>query len=441
MVPLDYGQKNGPTIPIQLVKIHDTRQSKPLGSLLVNPGGPGGSGVLLALSLAASIDDSVLARYDIIGFDPRGVSLSSPVKCLTATQTDAQLAADYDVRTAAGLAAAKALVTTFRTACQDKYGSTITAYNTLNTARDMDLIRQAVGDSAMNYLGFSYGTELGGVYAHLFPKLVQTMVLDGAVDPATENNPISSDEVQIKGFEEAFGQYAAGCSKRSTCKGISDPEATVEQLEKSLDASPITYTDTSSTRKANGGIVLDAVISALYSQSQWPTLDTALTEALAGNAKGLFGLTDSYAERDSSGNYSNLLDMLQVVSCNDTASAPTDAQVQATAKRWATEYPLFGLSNAQSLLSCQGWPTPRTPPPSPTATTAAAPILVLGNINDPATPYVGSENLVKTLGGRARLLTWDGQGHTSYGESDCIDSKVNSYLTTGTLPAAGTTCQ
>jgi pimeloyl-ACP methyl ester carboxylesterase len=437
-VPLDYSHPRGAQVSLQIIRVHYRDQPQRVGSLLVNPGGPGASGVFLAISLSASLSEEVLQRFDIIGFDPRGVGLSAPIKCQTDAEETSALALDADVRTAAGLQAAKKQAATFAHSCVTKYGNSLAHYNTVETARDMDRIRAGVGDEKLNYLGFSYGTELGAVYAHLFPKRIRVAVLDGAVDPATTGNAVTSNEQQLAGFEAAFDQFAADCRERTSCKPLGDPRQAVAALEEKASAEPIPTSAPGDTRRATGGNVLYAVVSALYSQELWPELGTALIEADHGDARGVFDLNDRYSERSDDGHYSNLLDVFQVVSCNDQQSDPSDAVVKAAATRWAKQYPLFGLWSASSLLQCQAWPKTRHPVPPETAS-GSAPILVIGNLHDPATPYAGAVHLAATLS-TGVLLTWDGEGHTSYGQSTCIDAKVDSYLIHGAIPAPHTTC-
>ena len=437
-VPLDYAQPNGPTISVEVIRVHYRDQPSRIGSLLVNPGGPGASGVFLAIGLAASLSDDVLQHFDIVGFDPRGVGLSSPIKCESDPAETQALALDADVRTAAGLEQAKRQAETFAASCTKKYGAALAHYNTVETARDMDQIRASVGDEQMNYLGFSYGTELGAVYAHLFPTRIRVAVLDGAVDPLTTGDAIASNEQQIAGFESAFDQFAADCAKRPQCKPLGNARKAVAALEKKANATPIPSSDGGETRKATGGNVLYAVLSALYSEQLWPDLGTALIEAQHGDAKGVLELDDRYSERDPDGHYSNLLDLFQVVSCNDQRVDPSDAAIKAAATRWATQYPLFGVWSAATMFQCGVWPKERHPIPPETAA-GSKPILVVGNLHDPATPYAGAVHLAAKLG-TGVLLTWDGQGHTSYGQSDCIDQKVNAYLINATVPPAHTTC-
>ena len=435
-VPLDYADPGGQQLSIELVKVHDTDNSAPLGSLLVNPGGPGGSGFELALGLTGQLSPSLLARFDLIGFDPRGVGLSSPLRCLSDAQKDRVNAASPDVLTAAGFAAAKELATQTAEACSTKYGPALAQYNTVNTARDMDQIRKAVGDDAMNYLGFSYGTELGSIYAHLFPGRIRVAVLDGAVDPLTTG--IASWAAQLNGFESAFDQFAADCLKRSPCKSLGNPRQAVYDITRTAAAHPLGTSDAGETRQVTRSLVLTGVLEALYTQSEWPTLGSALLAARTGDGSGLLKLADSYNQRYS-GRYSNIMEANTAISCNDEAPGPTDAQIRATAKDWATRYPMFGTWSAISLFGCQQWQPQRTPVPLPTAATPVT-VLVIGNLHDPATPYQGAIDLAKTMG-NAELLSWDGEGHTSYLQgSSCIDNYVNAYLLRQKLPPPDTTC-
>jgi pimeloyl-ACP methyl ester carboxylesterase len=437
-VPLDYGHPNGQTVALTVMRVHDTEQTAKTGSLLVDPGGPGGSGIFLAFGLARTMSDDVLRHFDLVGFDPRGVGLSSPLRCTSDAEEDQLLALDADVRTPAGLAAAKHAWADVAAECSSRYGATLEHFNTVETAQDMEQIRQAVGDAALNYLGFSYGTELGAAYAHRYPTRIRAMVLDGAVDPQTTGDVIRSTAEQVQGFESAFDQFAADCAHRSSCASLGSPRAAVAALERQANRAPMPSNAAGDARKATGSTVLYAVLSALYSQSEWPALGSALRDAQEGDAKGLFSLVDDYSERAPNGQFHNLLDVFDVVSCNDERTDPTDAQVQATAARWAQSYPLFGVWSAIALLQCQAWQPDRHPVPTPSAA-GSRPILVVGNLHDPATPYQGAVHLAAALT-TGVVLTWDGQGHTSYGNSPCIDGKVNEYLINGKVPAGNTTC-
>ncbi len=436
-VPLNYADPSGQTISLELVKIHYGDSPAPKGDLLVNPGGPGASGNEFALSYTASVPLTLLQNFDLIGFDPRGVGASSPVSCLSDSQKDTINAASPDFRTTAGFDQAKATAAMIATSCSSKYGSSLPYYDTVNTARDMDQIRQAVGDAQMNYLGFSYGTELGSIYAHLFPKVVRVMVLDGAVNPLTSDITAFAD--QLQGFESSFDQFASYCKTHSPCSSLGDPRSAVYALQAKAKASPIPTSTAGDSRKATFSLVTTGVLQALYSESSWPTLASALIQAKKGDSAGLLALADTYNERYEGGQYSNIADANTAISCNDSKVGPTDAEIRTTGEQWVTRFPIFGLWSVPSLFTCQQWQKTRTVPPLPTATTTTK-VLVVGNIHDPATPYQGAIDLTKTMGS-AELLSWDGEGHTSFGEgSSCVDGYVEKYLIDSTLPPESKTC-
>jgi pimeloyl-ACP methyl ester carboxylesterase len=289
----------------------------------------------------------------------------------------------------------------------------------------------------MNYLGFSYGTKLGAVYAHLFPSRIRVAVLDGAVDPLTDD--ITSFADQVQGFEDAFDQFAKWCDRHQPCSNLGAPRTAVSQVAAQAASNPIPSSAPGETRKATPALVYTGVLSALYSQDEWSQLGQALLDARAGDAKLILQLADQYNERYH-GQYTNIADANTTINCNDSKPGPSDAKIRATAQSWAERFPMFGRWSAAGLFSCQEWQPDRTVPPLPTARTTPQKILVVGNLNDPATPYQGAKDLDRTLG-NAELLTWDGEGHTSYLEgSSCVDQYVDAYLINGTLPPANKTC-
>ncbi|MBE7186793.1 alpha/beta hydrolase [Jatrophihabitans endophyticus] len=435
-VPLDYARPDGAKTDLLLVRVHDTKDTHPTGQLLMNPGGPGASGIELAVGLSPKMPQSVLDHFDLIGFDPRGVGQSSPITCTSNKRKDALNAASPDVLTRAGFTRAKALARSTAQACSRKYGSSLQYYDTVNTARDMDQVREAAGDSRMNYLGFSYGTELGSVYAHLFPHRIRAMVLDGAVDPLTKS--IASARQQLGGFEGAFDQFAKYCVKTKPCRSIGNPRKAVYAIQAAARHKPLTVAG--SKRTLTFSLATTGVTEALYSRSEWKTLGAALVAAKQGRGAGLLALADEYNERYANGRYSNISDANLTIGCNDSKPGPSDATIRATAKSWAAKYPMFGLDFAPGLFSCQQWQPHRTPTPLPTARTTPHTVLVLGNLHDPATPYQGALDLAKTMG-HAEVLSWNGEGHTSYLEgSSCVNGYVNSYLDTLKLPPQHRTC-
>ena len=436
-VPLDYDEPDGDTIDVFVVRVRSNEQSQRIGSLLVNPGGPGGSGVNLAAGLVGALSDTVLDHFDLVGFDPRGVGLSEPVQCISDAQKDQLAAANPDVRTAAGRAQARSASAAVVKSCVAKYGPALGHFNTEETARDMELIRQAVGDPKLNYLGYSYGTRLGAAYAHQFPTRIRTAVLDGAVDPVADE--LTVDERQTKAFEDAFDQFAADCLKRPACAALGNPRSAVLSLMTAADREPIRGSGNTASRRATGGIVLIGVASALYDQSQWEELGQALIAARDGDAGKIITLSDEYLERDpETGHYSNIMDANLAVNCNDSTLQITDELVATMAAKWIPKYPIFGRNAAASLYTCHSWPRSENPLP-PASAPGAPPILVIGTVHDPATPFAATGVLAKALGSGV-VLTWNGEGHTAYPKTKCITSKVDSYLVTARPPAAGDSC-
>ncbi|PRZ43696.1 alpha/beta hydrolase family protein [Antricoccus suffuscus] len=439
-VPVDYAHPDAKTLSLFLVKAHLAGQSNRIGSLVVNPGGPGGSGADLAIGLSLSLPMGILQRFDVVGFDPRGVGNSAPLVCLDRAQKDAEAASPPRPNTPAEITNFTNHAHQFASDCLSKYPN-LEHLNTVETARDLDLIRNALGDDKLSYLGYSYGTELGAVYATLFPNRVRAFVLDGAVDPTL--NDVESDHQQAGGFENAYNRFLQHCiAQGSACPLDSDPAAEVTALLQQTAAAPIASPDPKETRKATDGIVTTAIISAMYDETSWDELSKAIASAKAGDPTGVFTLADSYNGRytDSSGtvHFSNLLDANAAIDCNDSTQVVSLDQVESYSNAWAEQYPMFGGSFAWSLYTCTPWPTRRHPLPTITAPTAA-PSLVIGTTNDPATPYAGAINLTKALG-TARLLTWDGDGHTAYPKTSCVSNAVDDYLISLSLPPNGLVC-
>jgi len=437
-VPLNWADVTSKKISITVLRIRSASQHNRIGSLVINPGGPGGSGIEYALSAASEeLPAAVLDRFDIIGFDPRGIGLSNPIQCITDKQKDAELTLPADPQTDAQWQASVADATKVAQECYTEYGPDLTYYSTAETARDMEALRAKLGDPKLTYLGYSYGTLLGAEYASAYPDKVRALVLDGAVDPTI--SPTDQDKTQAAGFQLAFNHFAANCTaKGASCKLGSDPQQYVMNLLSKAAAHPIPSGDAADKRTADDGAVLLGVISALYDQSQWPDLTSALVAANKGDATGILALDDSYNERDSDGTYTNIEDANATIGCSDTTARPTVAQARALQPQWRATNPLFGGSAASSLGFCSLW---KAPPDQPivVADKGAAPILVIGTTGDPATPISGAEHLA-TLLGSGRLLIWQGDGHTAYPKTTCVTDHVDSYLINLTLPAVGATC-
>jgi pimeloyl-ACP methyl ester carboxylesterase len=435
-VPLDYTDPDGAGIQLFLLRVHFGGQQRRIGSLLVNPGGPGGSGLDAAVGLGLQLPLELLRRFDLVGFDPRGVGLSNPVECVSDGLKDRGIALDPDARTAAQYAAQVAVARQSAQGCTQKYGDALEHYNTEETARDMDLVRQAVGDPKTSYLGYSYGTRLGSVYAQLFPDRVRALVLDGAVDPV--QGEVASAETQARGFENAYSQFAADCQRRPGCKVGPDARAYLTALLAAARRAPIHSSKTGERRAATAGHVLLATVSALYDQNDWTDLESALAAAKAGDSAEVLALVDRYAQRDPGGKYTNIVDASLTINCTDSAERVPDATVRAKLAEWRRKYPLFGTSLALGLLGCQQWLAPRHPLPRVRAA-GSPPILVIGTTHDPATPYASARALARALASGV-LLSWDGEGHTAYPKTPCVTRAVDAYLIDLQVPRAGTSC-
>jgi pimeloyl-ACP methyl ester carboxylesterase len=443
-VPFDYSRPAWRRFALPVVKLPAAGPGKRVGSLVINPGGPGGSGVQYALGArTGEFTQAVLDRFDIVGFDPRGVGDSQPaVHCLTGPQLDKFFATDDMPANSAQLGAVVSESKLYASQCAKNAGPLLPYVGTANSAKDMDVLRAALGDSALTYLGKSYGTDLGASYARQFPSRVRALVLDGAVDPSLSG--IQLDEAQAQGFETAFGQFAAWCATQSDCpfgKNASAAEPAVAALLAKATAHPLS-SQLGDGQSADGAMLLTGIASALYVRQEWPTLKDALTNALTtGDGTVLVELANVLEERNQNGTYSNLSDAENSVDCIDRPWPRSLSAWQQAAASAARSAPLFGASIVWGSLTCAYWRVP----PAPAAATsgkagAAPPILVVGDLHDPATPYAWAQALSRELRSGV-LLGWNGEGHTSYMEgSSCIDDAVDEYLIALKDPHSGTVC-
>ena len=437
-VPISYRDPGGATLPLFLVRAVLAGQTDRIGSLVVNPGGPGASGAEAALGLALTMPEDVLRRFDLVGFDPRGVGLSTPIDCIPDRTKDELVAAEPRPVTDAQLDDAFALTRSVAAGCAKKYGDALGAFSTVATARDMDRIRQAVGDDKLTYLGYSYGTTLGSTYAELFPDKIRAFVLDGVVDP--DSNPRADAEASAAGLEKGFDAFATDCTSRPAgCPFGGDPRKAVQDLVAQAEQHPIPSAKQGETRRATAGVVMLAVLAALYDTGTWPQLAQGLAAAQKGDSQGLFAIADGYWQRLPNGTYSNLMDANTAITCADMRQSFSEAQVRGLAADWNQKYPFFGAGAAVGLYGCTPWKAPRTPLPKRDAVDTSTPILVVGNTGDPVTPYTGAQDMARDLQDDV-LLTWQGQGHTSYPKTPCVTSAVDAYLVDLTVPQNGLTC-
>jgi len=442
LVPFDYSRPGWRRFSLPVIKLPATGPGARIGSLVVNPGGPGGSGVQYAEQARSAVSAAVRTRFDVVGFDPRGVGGSQPaVHCMTGPQYDRYFATPDEPATAAQLAGVVAEGRLFASECARNAGPLLPYVSTRSAARDLDVLRAALGDRRLTYLGKSYGTYLGAWYAQLFPRHVRALVLDGAFDPDASSGQINL--VQAQGFEVALRSFTAGCMRAAGCplgQG-GDVSARIARLQGLLNRATRTplANDLGDGRPADGSLLLQGVVAALYSKGYWPTLRTALADAFGGDGTVLIELADALLERSSSGSYSNLVDSNMAINCLDRPWMRGLGAWRSAALQARKAAPQFGAPIVWGSLPCAYWPVRSYPLPRITAA-GAPPILVVGTTRDPATPYRWAQALARELKSGV-LLGWNGDGHTAYmSGSSCVDSAVDSYLIRGSAPRSGTVC-
>lgn len=430
-VPLDHAKPAGATLGIALIRKEATDRRRRIGSLLFNFGGPGASGVEMLPQLSGEYA-SLGERYDLVGFDPRGVGRSSGVVCRDdAEQAAAEATVDSTPDTPAEEAAYLKDAAAFGAGCARRSGTVIPHTTTSATARDLDLVRRALGDEKLHYFGVSYGTQLGGTYAHLFPGRAGRLVLDAVVDPTAD--AAGHARHQTIGFQRALDNYL-----RSTGQTPQAGTARITTLLAMLDQRPLEVGD----RLLTEGLATTGIAVTLYAESSWPLLTQALQAAEAGDGSGLLRLADAYNDRDEQGRYATRSHSQRAISCADSSERPTAARAKALLPEFRRLSPVFGAFLAWDTAGwCAGWPVEgeaRTPAAS---APGADPVLVVGTTGDPATPYEGAERMAAELGeGVGVLVTNKGEGHGAYGTSPCVTRTVDAYLLDGKVPAYGTTC-
>jgi pimeloyl-ACP methyl ester carboxylesterase len=438
-VPLDYSHPDAGTIGIALIRKPARDQTTRIGSVLTNPGGPGASGIQFLLD-EAPLMTNLNRQFDLVGFDPRGIGQSAPVRCLSGPEEDAfnaldPVADDPQERQAMIQADQK-----FAAGCLERSARVLPFVDTVSATRDMDLIRASLGDAKLTYLGFSYGTFLGQVYAHLFPTHIRALALDGVVDPSLSANDLLL--AQLGGFERNLQAFLANCNSRrfsappcAYAASGGDPATKLNALVSRLDRTPMHVGRRDLTRS----LAITGVGLGLYNQSFWPTLDAALTSADKGDGRLLLRLSDVYLGRDANGTYTNELDANYAVNCLDKPVPADVAAFDRLAPAFAKVSTFFGPAFQYGNLPCSYWPVKPTGQVGPVTADGAPPILLIGGTNDPATPYAWAQAVHRQLAGSV-LLTRRGNGHTSYDASICARLATDAYLIDLTLPAPGTIC-
>ncbi|PPF66276.1 alpha/beta hydrolase [Rathayibacter tritici] len=440
-VPLDWDDPSGGTASIALVRRPAT-QGPALGSLLVNPGGPGASGAdLIRDSADYAVDSALAARYDVVGFDPRGVGASTAVSCVDAAGLDSYL---YDITPGERgsdewIQAQRTSDAAFASACEQRSGPLLAEVGTTSAARDLDVLRAALGDETLHYLGYSYGTFLGATYAGLFPERVGRLVLDGAIDPAATSFDAALQ--QAKGFESALRAYLADCLRSADCPFTGTVDAGAAQLGRMLEdveASPIRASD---GRELGANTLFTAIVYPLYDATAWGSLSGMLAEVRRGDPEIAFQFADAYNGRDGDGQYSsNTTEAFLAINCVDYSYNADTASMRANEAALEQAAPTLGRYLAYGDILCSQWPAAFKGSRAPITAEGSAPILVVGTTNDPATPYVWAQALAGQLAA-GHLVTYDGEGHTAYNKSNsCVNDAVDAYLLEGTVPKEDPQC-
>jgi pimeloyl-ACP methyl ester carboxylesterase len=429
LVPIDYTEFKTGTFKISVLKYPTTGEKK-LGSLIVNPGGPGGSGVDYAYAAEYLFTPEILKAYDIVGFDPRGVGRSEPIICLSDKELDANYASDSKPDNEQEFAQTLIESKKFIQLCEKK-NKHLTSFSTANAARDMDILRQAVGDKQLNYMGKSYGTFLGTLYAQFFPEKVGRMVLDGAVDPAISN--FQQALTQAVGFGKAFAAFVTDCAKRSDCPLPKDNTAAIEEMKKILS-----QLADKPNKRLSESLALLGTASALYdSATGWPKLRVAIKAVKQGKAEKLLELADDYTGRTEDGYATNEFDSGAIIDCLDFADNRSVKEMKVDALAFAKQAPLFGPYLAYGGLVCQYFETREATEVVPTKT--ANPIVIIGTTGDPATPYEWAQGLHRILTNSV-LISLTGDGHTGQGQGNkCVDGQVDDFYLEKKTPTR-TTC-
>ena len=437
-VPVDYNNPGGPQAKLAVIRVPATGPRT--GSLLVNPGGPGGSAVDMVAGMASDLDGSPIRRnFDLVGFDPRGVGHSTPaLRCRTDAEFDAYRREPMVDYSPTGVAHIEQIYKQLAQQCTNRMGNAFLAnVGTASVAKDMDVVRQALGDDQINYLGYSYGTELGAAYLEKFANHVRAMVLDGAIDPTV--GPVDENVEQMAGFQTAFNDYASDCARTAGCPLGTDPAQFVNRYHALVDPLAAKPGKTSDPRGLGYADASTGTINALYTPSRWKYLTSGLLGLQRGtDADDLLLLADDYEGRGRNGHYSNDQDAFNAVRCVD-APNPTDSASWVNADqriRQAAPFLSYGqfTGNAPRDL-CGLWPVPATSSPHAAPTEAPGKVVVVSTTHDPATPYQAGVNLARQLGGP--LITYDGTQHTAvFNGNQCVDGAVVNYFVSGAPPAS-----
>ncbi|MGH8976427.1 MAG: alpha/beta hydrolase [Acidimicrobiia bacterium] len=432
-VPLDHADPDGPAMELALAR--RPADATAIGSLLVNPGGPGAPGTDLVDQASSFFPEELLENFDIVGWDPRGTGQSTAIDCVD--DLDPFFAADHSPDTNEELAAQLDAAQTIADGCAARSAELLPHLSSASTVADMELIRAALGEEQLTYLGFSYGTFLGALYADAHPERVRAMVLDGAVDPALGPEDLARE--QAVGFDNALGAFLDDCASKGCGFGGQDPHGAFSRLMAQIEAETLPGTVDGEERVLGPGETDIGIASALYGgEPAWEFLADALNDAARGDGSLLLELSDEYTGRRTGGEYDNAQEAFFGIGCLDSPAPPVD-QLDAIGDRNAAVAPVFGASTLWLSAPCSVWPVPATAVPAPITAAGAPPIVVIGTSNDPVTPMKWARSLADQLES-GHLVEWRGEGHSALGEDVCIDAAVVSYLVDLTVPEPGLVC-
>lgn len=441
-VPVDYAKPEGAQAQLAVIRVPASGDR--IGALFVNPGGPGASAVDTVAGMGAALADTDIARrFDLVGVDPRGVGHSTPeLRCRSDAEFDAfrrEPMADYSP---AGVVHIEQIYGQFINSCTEKVGTEFLAgVGTASAVADMDVVRAALGENQINYLGFSYGTELGATYAERYPERVRAMVLDGAIDPSLD--PIASRIRQMEGFQRAFDDYAADCATSPGCPLGTDPAQFVNRFHQLVNPLVTKPAYTSDPRGLGYQDAITGTVNALYSQRYWKYLTSGLLGLQRGtDAVDLLLLADDYQRRNEAGHYKNQQDAFLAIRCVD-APYPTEPEAWADADRRiraAAPFMSYGAFTGFAPRDlCSMWPVPPTTSPHPAVSPGPGKVVVVSSTGDPATPYQAGVDLAKQMD--ASLITFDGTQHTVVFNGDqCVDTAVVNFLINSVVPPVGLRC-
>jgi pimeloyl-ACP methyl ester carboxylesterase len=431
---MDYTRPAGRTLHIAVIRKQASGHRE--GSLIVNPGGPGASGVQFVVD-ASSVFDQLTTHFDLVSFDPRGVGASDPIRCVSSQWLDAFINLDPAPTTPSERAAVIRSSQQFATDCYRRNGNYLAHVGTIDEARDMDVLRAALGDAKLTYYGASYGTYLGALYAELYPTHIRAMVLDGALNPAESST--AANRVQAVGFETDLRDFLAFCVRSGHCPfgaSTSSAQTGLDHLIASVTAHPLHV----GSRIVGAGELFEGLAAGLYSTSDWSELQSVLAAAQSGNGEGILLFADDLTGRNHNGTYSNLIEANTAINCVDRPAPRSVSTFEHDAAEFAKVAPHFGAPIEWGSLPCAFWRVPPVGRPHPISAPGAPPILVIGTTRDPATPFVWARALAHQLSSGV-LLTHIGDGHTAYIDRDpCVDSVVADYVLDLKPPRAGTVC-